>query len=369
VSKNCGLPLAGFIFCVVLAPGSAQAVTGPLTKNCPAEPTQHVPISSGLTYSGPNCVISTTGDLDGFQFTAAAGDTWRVVVALGPSASTNVCLALLGPGVPPPQIFSGCSSINYPNFANSAETTKTLTAAGTYTINVTEQNNAVISYALSLERINPLPSDAIPLKLSQNVSDAVSTIAAQDAYTFHGATTGEYQITASVPSGASSNICFDIFQGATSVVSGSCTSINYPNFRNTTQYLVVPQTTGTFLVLVYVSGNDGTQNYNLEVACYAGTCPPTPQKCALGDSLSYSSGTLTMDFNVGTPVAATWNIWLTYDSTMQSIYSDPLPVTVPEMLSKTWSVPPAGVVGVLSTLTTPTSGIMCSSWNVINTGQ
>jgi hypothetical protein len=92
VSINCGLPLAGFIFCVVLAPGSAQAVTGPLTKNCPAEPTQHVPISSGLTYSGPNCVISTTGDADGFQFTAAAGDIWMVVVALGPSASTNVCL-------------------------------------------------------------------------------------------------------------------------------------------------------------------------------------------------------------------------------------------------------------------------------------
>lgn len=369
VSINCGLPLAGIIFCVVLAPGSAKAVTGPLTKNCPAEPAQHVPTASGLTYFGPNCAISRTGDVDGFQFTAAAGDTWRIVAALGPSPSTNVCLTLLGPGVPPPQIFSGCSSINYPNFANSVGTTKTLTAAGTYTINVTEQGNAGITYGLSLERINPLPPDAIQLKLSQNVSSAVSTIAAQDAYRFYGATTGEYQITASVPSGATSNVCFDIFQGATSVVSGACTSINYPNFRNSTSFLMTPQTTGTFLVVAYVSGNDGTQDYNLEVACYAGTCPPAPQKCVLGDSLSYASGTLTMDFNVGTPVAATWNIWVTYGSTMQNIYSALLPVTVPEMQTKTSTVAPSGIVGVLSTLTTPTGGITCSSWTVITTGQ
>jgi hypothetical protein len=77
-----------------------------------------------------------------------------------------------------------------------------------------------------------------------------------------------------------------------------------------------------------------------------------------------------MDFNIGTPVAATWNIWLTYDNTVQNIYSQPQPITAPEMKTQTYTgLAPSGVIGVLSTLTTPTSGITCSSWTVINTGQ
>jgi hypothetical protein len=33
-----------------------------------------VPIVSGETYYGPSCTVYTTGDVDSFQFNAAAGD-------------------------------------------------------------------------------------------------------------------------------------------------------------------------------------------------------------------------------------------------------------------------------------------------------
>jgi len=124
------------------------------------------------------------------------------------------------------------------------------------------------------------------------------------------------------------------------------------------------------VVVVFAGGNDGTVDYNLEVSCYLGTCQTKPPKCELTDTLSYSSGTLTMDFEVGTPVAVTWNGWLTVGNKMTSVFSQGLPITEPptkEQVTQTLS--PSGVVGVLSTFTTTKNGITCSNWATINTGS
>jgi hypothetical protein len=93
--------------------------------------------------------------------------------------------------------------------------------------------------------------------------------------------------------------------------------------------------------------------------------------CTLTDSLSYSvsSKTLTMKFTVGNTVATTWNIWLTDQNTMDELFSASQPITTPPVsITKTTPLSAEGKVGVLSTLTTPTSGIVCSSWVLINTG-
>jgi hypothetical protein len=92
--------------------------------------------------------------------------------------------------------------------------------------------------------------------------------------------------------------------------------------------------------------------------------------CTLTDSLSYSasSKTLTMKFTVGNTVATTWNIWLTDQNTMDELFSASQPITTPPVsITKTTPLSAEGKVGVLSTLTTPTNGIVCSSWVQINT--
>jgi hypothetical protein len=140
-----------------------------------------------------------------------------------------------------------------------------------------------------------------------------------------------------------------------------------------TEY-VTPSANGTFVVDIYGSTDDETTNYNLEISCYSGTCPvqPPPPVCTLKDSPSYnaSTETLTMTFTLATPAAATWNTWLTTGNTMQTLWSQSKPITEPAVtISKTKTgLPKSGKIGILSTLTTTTAGITCSSWTVVNTG-
>ncbi|MGA2738978.1 MAG: hypothetical protein ABSG65_16190 [Bryobacteraceae bacterium] len=96
-----------------------------------------------------------------------------------------------------------------------------------------------------------------------------------------------------------------------------------------------------------------------------------PESCTLTDTLTYSSGTLTMNFEIGTPTAATWNAWLVSGSTFESIFSLSQPKTEPPAdVTQTQAVPAdSGTVGILSTLSTATGGITCSSWETVNTGN
>jgi hypothetical protein len=93
--------------------------------------------------------------------------------------------------------------------------------------------------------------------------------------------------------------------------------------------------------------------------------------CTLTDSLSYntSSKTLTMKFTVGNIVATTWNLWLTDQNSITNLFTTSQPITNPPVsVTKTTTLSPEGSVGVLSTLTTATNGIYCSSYVQINTG-
>lgn len=269
ISTNSGLALAALLAAVVLVPSPGWATQ---TQNCPTEPTQNTPIVSGETYSGANCVISTTGDVDSFQFNAAAGETYVMVAGLG-SAATDICLSLYAPGVPAKLIVSGCTSIYYGTYY--AATTQKLTVAGLYTVVVTETGNAVVTFRLSLERQNPAPPDAVPLVLSQNTTGQVNPPTAQDVFTFHGGTTGTYKIAASYLSGAS-DVCFQVYQpdGTAAPSAGACTSLYYGTYS--TAVNVTPTQNGTHTVWVWASGDDSTVNYNLEVSCLLGNCSSQP---------------------------------------------------------------------------------------------
>jgi hypothetical protein len=360
--SNSRLSLAALLFALVLVPSSGWGIT----KNCPQEPKQNVPISSGVTYFGANCTISTTGDVDSFQFNAAAGDTWSMDTGLGASPTTDLCMALYPPSGGT-AIFSGCTNITFGVVA--VATNQTLTIAGLYTIVLTEAANATITFGLSLERISPPPPDGVPLILSQNVTGNISTPTAQAPYTFFGTTTGTYEIAASLGTGATADLCFNVYQpnGTSALSAIPCTNLTFG--VDSIQAKVTPAQNGTYVVMLYVATDDGTDPYNLEVSCFMGKCGSPPPSCVLTDALTYASGTLTMNFSIGTPVAATWNGWLTYQNTMQSLWSQSQPITEPPIsVTKTQTLAKSGRVGVLSTLTTPTGGITCSSWVLVNTG-
>jgi hypothetical protein len=361
--------LAALLFAVILLPSSSWAAT---TKNCPAEPAQHVPIVSGETYAGTNCVLNTTGDVDTYTFTAAAGDTWEIVLGLGASPKSDICLALYAPGSTT-FLFGGCTLASAS--VDSVATIQKLAVAGTYTIVVTESANGTTFYQLSLERINPVPSDAIALTFSKVVTGEI-TPTVQDAYTFYGVTTGGYEISASY-TGGSADVCFNVYQSGTSVLSGGPRCTAYFEGLYAIIELVNPEQDGTFLVIVYANGNDGTAKYDLAVSCLSGNGCELP-RCVLTDASTYDAtyGTLTMNFTVGTPVAATWNGWLVDQGRVQSMWSQPLPVTEPpkSVIKKKTGFAKSGVVGILSTFytqptTKATGGITCSSWQTISTGK
>jgi hypothetical protein len=77
-----------------------------------------------------------------------------------------------------------------------------------------------------------------------------------------------------------------------------------------------------------------------------------------------------MNFSIVTPSAATWNGWIASKNLLLPLWLQAQPVTDPAVnLKKAYALGRSGVVGVLSTLTTPGQGITCSSWQLVDTGQ
>ena len=365
--RKSSLGLAALFFGLFVIPSSGWAAV----TNCPVEPKQGVPIVSGETYYGPNCTLLTASDVDSFTFNASAGDVWSMATAITTGGyPNNICLALYAPGSSTAQFF-GCSSTAGNVFA--VTTNQTLTVAGAYTIVITETQNLTMDYGLSLERLNPTPPDGVSLTLGQTVTGALPAPTAQGTYTLYATTTGTYKIAGSMTNGYPLNLCAALYQpNGSSALTPVCTSSAGNVFTITENF--TPTLTGTYVLVIYEPVENAIVNYNLSVSCISppGTCgPPPPPKCALTDSLSYNktTGTLTMNFTMGTPVAATWNGWLTTQNTIQSLFSISQAITEPPIpVTKTATVAMSGKVGVLSTLTTTTGGITCSSWNLVNTG-
>jgi len=345
---------------------------GPETQNCPKEPAQDTPIVSGETFWGSNCVLDTTGDVDSFQFKASAGETWTMVAGLGANPPTNICLSLYAPGSTGTAIFSGCTSFSVYPYNRSVATYQKLTVAGLYTIVIREATDATVSYGLSLEQLSPAPPDSIPLALAHNVTGKINPPTAYNVFTFKGSTSGTYEVAASLAPTPSSNVCFEVYQpDGTLVLSWACTSFSVYPYTTSVSADVKPAQNGTYVVLVAEGGQDGTVSYNLEVSCLLGNCPTTAPTCILDDEPTYdaTTGTLTMTFYLETPVAVTWNGWLTSHNTIQPLWSQSQPIAKsPIRMVKTHALAKDGEVGILSTLTTSTGGITCSSWQTVNTG-
>lgn len=286
----------------------------------------------------------------------------------GTGYPNNICLALYDPSQK--SIFSQCSDSYHGGLSVGAN--QKLTVTGLYTMVVTAAgNNAIIKYGASLERLYPAPPDGRQITLGQAISDEINPLTDWDAFTFVGATTGTYRINGSIATGGyTSDLCMQVFWPDGTGGPAQCTDSYHGG--NSIQMDVTPLQNGTHVVLVWEAGYDGTVGYNLNVACLVGNCGSPFPACTLKDVPSYdsASGTLTMNFTVGNKFNATWNAWLTYQNTMESLFSATQPITDPPItVTKTRAnLPKSGKVGILSTLTHVTKGITCSSWVQVDTG-
>jgi hypothetical protein len=368
LTRNFVLPLAALFFGLLLIPRSALAGTA----DCPSEPKQNVPIASGDLFAGTNCTLNTPGDVDSFVFSANSGDVYSFFAGIN-TGSQNMCLTLYNPSAA--QIFSGCTNLADDNETFTVVTDQTLTTTGSYTMVITELTEGAVNYGASLERLYPVPPDAQKLSLGTVVAGSVTSPADEPAYTFAGVTTGTYQLSATAASGSPQNLCMTVYSPSGSSAGSGCTNIFFGSLY-TVQIDFTPPVAGSYMVLVYedpggfMRGSETPINYTLEASCLVGVCTQTYPPCTLKNAASYASGTLTMDFTVGNNVATTWNAWLTDQNTITNLFSLSQPITVPPVtITKTTTLSPEGTVGVLSTLTTPTKGIFCSSYVQINTGK
>jgi len=367
VPAKVSLPLALLFFGLLLVPQSAVAVT----MDCPVEPKQGVPIASGYVYAGPNCTLYTTADVDSFVLAANSGDVYRFTVGINTDPGMgNICLILYSPSAL--LIFSACS--NVVAGVDSVMTDQKLTATGAYTMVITGSSNGPINYGTSLERIYPTPPDGKKVTPGIAVSGNITPLTDTPAFTFAGVTTGVYQPTASVSSSATQNLCMSVYSpnGALVVPSTggnpACTYIAGGVYS--VQVSFTPGKAGTDLVLLNEDGNDGTVGYDFEVSCGI-SCPPPPPPCTLTDAATYdaTTSTLTMDFTVGNPYNTTWHTWLNYQGTMKELFSVAQPITYPPVtVTKTVTLAKEGEVAIISTLTTATKGIACSSYVKVATG-
>ena len=366
VSTNFAPPLSAVLFGLLLVSRVALAATA----DCPVEPASNVPLADGEVLAGTNCTLNTAGDVDSFVFKGTSGDTYQLAVAINGAigGGPNVCLTLYNPSLS--KIYGPqCSNVNVGQ--NSVVTDQKLTATGSYTIDITEPYTGMVNYAVSLERLYPFPPNAQQVGLAKVVAGDIAELTDSNAFTFEAVTTGEYGVSATLPSGAplNRNLCMTVYlPDGTSPPNGSgCTNINVGNYSVIIDF--TPTQDGTSMAFLYVEGNDGTDTYSLEVSCLAGKCIQPPY-CGLTDTLSYTSGTLTMNFTVENSYATTWNAWLIYqNATPVPLFSVSQAITPsPTPYPKTATLGTEGNVGVLSTLTTPTNGITCSSWAQIQTG-
>jgi uncharacterized repeat protein (TIGR03803 family) len=87
-------------------------------------------------------------------------------------------------------------------------------------------------------------------------------------------------------------------------------------------------------------------------------------------ALAYSGGTLNLGFTLQNPAPATWSVWAAASNSVVQLWSASIPEIEPAASFNVpiGGVPPAGPVGILTTISTLAEGVRCFDWKVVNTG-
>ena len=93
-----------------------------------------------------------------------------------------------------------------------------------------------------------------------------------------------------------------------------------------------------------------------------------PPICVLNLDLTHATGTLTMDFELGTLDPAMWDVRLISVFGLTSLWTLPVPaVDPPESFPVAFPFPSIGSIGILTTLTT-VDGVVCGDFKIVDTG-
>jgi hypothetical protein len=267
-SIRCKAFQAVLLFALLFILSSAALAQG---TNCPPEPAQNTPIYDGEVYIGSNCNLYSPGDVDSFIFDASTGETYHLALGINGAAPVDICMTLYDPNLK--NIFSQCTDVQFS--VRSVVLDKMLATTGTYTIVVTETSSGTIGYALALDRLYPFSPDAQQIALATLTNGVINPITDSNEFTFASATTGEYEVSATVPGNASHDMCLRVYQpNGTAVQNDVCTNIQFN--VHTINVDFTPTQNGMSMAFLYVGGNDGTQTYTMEASCLVGQCPTDP---------------------------------------------------------------------------------------------
>ena len=144
---------------------------------------------------------------------------------------------------------------------------RTVTATGTHTIVVRDQNNVNTgSYLLTWLRISN-PCNAVPIGCGQVLSGSLSATGKVDSYTFTGTAGDNTVLTLTKTSGAL-NPSLELYNS-----SGTRLAYQYTPSGNQVTITQSLATTGTYTVFASDYGNDGTGSYTLKLQKNNNICP------------------------------------------------------------------------------------------------
>jgi len=212
---------------------------------CTPEPTSMIVNYGDLV----NCQIDPVSDLDGFRFSGAAGEAVRVQTA-----------KLGGPGFSSFEVFGPDGTL----ICFGGSTNCQLAQGGAHTILVSEGfNDAIVNYALALERIAPPSLAARPIDYSQVLSDEINGVGDIDAFVFTGGANDLVRVQTSKLGGPGFS-SFEVFgPDGTLICFGGSTNCQLTQG-------------GAHTILVSEGFNDATVIYSLTLECIVGVCPAPP---------------------------------------------------------------------------------------------
>jgi uncharacterized protein (TIGR03437 family) len=235
-------------------------------RTCTAEPTDMLIAPGDLIV----CEIAPVGDTDLFRFSGVSGELVYVQAARQ-SGPGKGCVRLVAPDGTMSEW--GCPEL----FAR-------LTKTGTHTIQVADDSHDhTLTYALTLERLAPPSSNAIPVPFGQRIESDISPVGDMDLYYFRGAA-GDTVNVLMVRLSGSGKPCFVLVDPDGGIIGGEW-ACGIPNAERDAKLTKA----GLYAIMLGDENSDETLSYRLEVQCF-GTCQAVGPALAITSASPLPSG-------------------------------------------------------------------------------
>ncbi len=252
--------MSKLLFATLLALGTSSAVAAE-GRPCEPEPTNML-IGYGDVLNSPECEIAPAGDSDLFRFQGFVGERVRLTVVAVTPAPVTPCADVFDPdGV----------SVDGRRCSSNISFYLTLATTGIHTLLVSELgNDNLLSYAVALERIQPVSPAAVQIKFGEVLVDEISPPPDMDSYHFF-ALSGDVVQVVVAPNGplGATTPCAEVFDP-------SGVSLGGKKCSSSVTFDLSLDSSGEHVVLVSELADDNTFPYTIGLQCITGECPDAP---------------------------------------------------------------------------------------------